>query len=450
MPLSGIEIYKYLPKTNCKKCGFPTCLAFAMKLAQKGVDLSLCPDVSEEAKKALDAASRPPIRLVTIGDGEKKLEVGNEVVLFRHEKTFYHPPGLMVRIKDTEAAESVGQRVAEAANYYVERVGQKLAMNGFAIENASGDVTTFVRSVEAVSTKTDLPLVLMSPSPEAMGKALEKVGSKKPLIHAATGDNWDKMAHLAVHYKCPLAIADSESWESLTDLSEKVNKVGVEDIVLDPGLTSFSDSLTKLTQIRRLALRQSFRPLGYPVITFPGAKAENIEEEALLAAQAIAKYAGIIALDHFAPAMVYPLLTLRMNIYTDPQKPIQVTPGLYPLGSPKETSPLLVTTNFSLTYFSVAGELEASGFPSWLMVVDTEGLSVLTGWAAGKFDAERIAKATKANKVEEKIGHKSLVIPGAVAVLRGELEEELPQWKIMVGPREAVDIGSYLKRTWTA
>lgn len=450
MALTGIEIYKLLPKTNCKKCGFPTCLAFAMKVAAKAVDISLCPDLSAEAKQALEAAARPPIRLVTVGAGERKVEVGNEVVMFRHEKTFYHAPGLMVRVEDTAAPEEIGKIVEEVASYSVERVGMQLELDGFAIDNKSGDAAAFANCVELVKSKSDLPLVLMSNDPACMSAALEKVATGKPLIYAATKDNSDKMVELALKYGCPLAVYASDGLSELAELTEKVSSGGVEDIVIDPGARDFAQSLTTLTQLRRLALRKSFRPLGYPIITFPGEAAASPEEEVLLAGQQIAKYAGIIVLDHFSPSAAYPLLTLRLNIYTDPQKPIQMTPGVYQIGAPKETSPLCVTTNFSLTYFSVAGELESSAWASWLLVCDTEGLSVLTSWAAGKFDAEKIAKSVKEFDVAKNISHRSLILPGKVAVLRGELEEELPDWKIMVGPLEAMDIGGYLKQHWTA
>jgi acetyl-CoA decarbonylase/synthase complex subunit gamma len=448
MALTGIEIYKFLPKTNCKECGFPTCLAFAMKLAAKAVDLSLCPYISDEGKQALEAASRPPIRLVTIGAGEKKIEAGNEVVMFRHEKTFYHPPGFVFRIKDTDPADEIGKFVDEAASYSVERVGMTLSLDGFAIENVSKDGGNFAKCVEIVSSKTNLPLILMSNDPSVMGQALEKVASAKPLIYAATKENCDGMVELAKKHQCPLAVHEAEGLGELAGLVEQVTNAGVEDVVLDPGARDFGESLTTLTQLRRLALKKSFHLLGYPIITFPGEVASSAEEEAILAGQQVAKYAGIIVLDHFSPSVSFPLLTLRLNIYTDPQKPIQITPGIYEVGAPNENSPLGVTTNFSLTYFSIAGELESSGFPSWLLVCDTEGLSVLTSWSAGKFDAEKIAKTVKEFNIADKISHRSLILPGGVAVLMGELEEELPGWKIMVGPRDAFNVGSYLKQHW--
>jgi len=444
MALSGLDIYKLLPKTNCKECGFPTCLAFAMKLAQKGTELSKCPYVSEEAKAALDAAAAPPIRLVTVGVGDRKIEVGNEVVLFRHEKTFYHPPGLVVRLKDNDPG--LVEKAAQVDAYEVERVGMKLTMNGIALENASGDVSSFARAVELVKAKSTLPLILMSEDPAAMEAALKVAGQDRPLIYAATPANWQAMADLAKRFSCPLAIRDSGDLSALATLSENVGKAGVQDILLDPGTRGLGDSLAAFTQIRRLALKKNFRLLGFPIIAFAGAP--TLEEEAILAAEAIAKYAGIVVLDHFAPCAVYPLMTLRQNIYTDPQKPIQVEPKLYEIGSPGPKSPLLITTNFSLTYFTVSGEVEGSGVPTWLLVADADGLSVLTAWAAGKFDADKIAKTVKSSGIGDRLGHKKLVLPGYVATLSGEVEEELPGWQIMVGPREAVDIPAYLKNIW--
>jgi acetyl-CoA decarbonylase/synthase complex subunit gamma len=448
MALTGVQIYKFLPKTNCKECGFPTCLAFAMKLAAGGVELAACPYVSDEGKAALAAAAKPPIRLVTVGAGDKKIEVGNETVLFRHEKTFVHPAGLVVRIKDTASADEVAKTVGEVGAYSVDRVGMTFGLDGFAVENASGDAAKFASCVEAVSAKSDLPLVLMASDPGAMDAALAKVGDKKPLIYAATKDNTDQMVDLAKKCGCALAVRSSDGLNELAELTTKAAEAGVEDLVLDPGVRDFAGSLTTLTQIRRLALAKRFEPLGYPVITFPGDGASSLDEEAVLAAQHVAKYGSIVVIDHFTPALALALLTLRLNIYTDPQKPIQMKPGTYQIGEPKPTSPVCVTTNFSLTYFSIAGELEGAGWASWLLVCDTEGLSVLTAWSAGKFDAEKIAKTVKSENIAEKVSHRNLVIPGGVAVLRGELEEELPDWKIMVGPREAMAVGGFLKENW--
>ncbi len=445
MPLTGLEIYKLLPQTNCKECGFPTCLAFAMKLAAKQAELKSCPYVREEAKAKLEAASAPPIRLVTLAGDGTQIEVGNETVLFRHEKTFYHRPGLFLHLRDSDGADALKQRAGEADAYKVDYVGISLGLDGFAVEAVSGDASTFAAAISAVRSVSKKPLILMAANPEMAKAGAQAAAGIRPLLYAADASNWQAMAEVAKETKLPLAVR-AETLEALAELSQSLTQAGIEDLVLDPTPRGYLDTLHKLTSIRRLALKSSFRPLGFPVITFPGA--DGSASEALLAAEHIAKYASLIVLDTFDPAMLYPLLVLRQNLYTDPQKPIQVLPGLYEINAPNEKSPVMVTTNFSITYFAVSNEVEGSGWPAWLVVTDAEGMSVLTAWAAGKFDAERIAKAVKSSGVKDRIGHQRVIIPGAVAVLSGELEEELQGWHIMVGPREAVDIANYLKAMW--
>jgi acetyl-CoA decarbonylase/synthase, CODH/ACS complex subunit gamma len=436
MALSGIQIYKMLPQTNCKECGFPTCLAFAMKLAAKQVELASCPHVSEESKAQLAESSAPPIRLVTLKSNGYEVKAGNEVVLFRHEKTFYNKPGLFIKVGDDTAPEEIKARVAEADAYTTNYVGIDLTVDGFAVESKSG-VQAFTAAICAVREASHKPLILSSREPAVMAEGLRVVEGEVPMIYAADASNWEAMADLAKQYKSALAVT-APTLEELAELTEKIKAQGVEDLVLDPNGLGMSSSVSKNTQIRRLALKKNFRALGYPTISFP------VDEAS--AAQAIAKYSGFVVLDHFAPELAYPLLVLRQNIYTDPQKPIQVQPGIYEINNPKPEDPLLVTTNFSITYFSVANEVEGSGLPAWLLVTDAEGMSVLTAWAAGKFDAERIAKAVKTFNVSDKVSRKRIVLPGHVAVLSGELEGELPDWDIRVGPREAVDLPAFMKK----
>ncbi|MCX6069822.1 MAG: acetyl-CoA decarbonylase/synthase complex subunit gamma [Chloroflexi bacterium] len=445
MALTGLEIYKLLPQTNCKECSFPTCLAFAMKLAAKQAELKACPYVSEESKAKLEAASAPPIRLVEIAGDDGKLAVGNETVLFRHEKTFFHRPGLFLRVKDSLPAEEIKKQVAAADAFKADYVGIPLTLDGYAIEAASGDPAAFAGAVKAVRAASKKPLILLTSKPDVAKAWLEAASGTRPLLHAADASNWEAMAEVAKAAKVPL-VARAETLDDLATLTQSLTKAGLEDLVLDPGVKGPKDSLEKLTTLRRLAIKKNFRPLGFPIITFPGAggKADDV----LLAAEHIAKYAGFIVLDTFDPASLYGLLVLRQNIYTDPQKPIQVQPGMYEINNPKDDSPVLVTTNFSITYFAIANEVEGSGWPAWLVVTDAEGMSVLTAWAAGKFDSERIAKAVKTVGVEGKVKHRKVIIPGHVAVLSGELEGDLPGWTIMVGPREAVDIGAFLKAMW--
>lgn len=436
MALTGIQIYKMLPQTNCKECGFPTCLAFAMKLAAKQVELSACPYVTEESKKSLAESAAPPIRLITLKANGTEVKVGNEVCLFRHEKTFYNKPGLFLRVKASDP--HIAAKVAAADAYKVNYVGMDFTLDGFAIE-ADGDLAG---AVKAVRSATKRPLILIGGDAAKLDAALSTLAGEQALIYAADSSNLDALAETAAKHHAALTVK-ADSLDALADLTVKAQAKGVEELVLEPGGKNMGESLTRLTQARRLALK-NFRPLGYPSIFFAGQAGP--EKEAVYAAQAIAKYAGFVVLDTFAPELLYALLVLRENIYTDPQKPIQVQPGIYEINAPKPESPVLVTTNFSITYFSVANEVEGSGLPAWLVVTDAEGMSVLTAWAAGKFDAERIAKSIKAFDVASKVSRKRLVLPGHVAVLSGELEEELSDWEIRVGPREAVDLPAFIKQ----
>ncbi len=437
MALSGIQIYKLLPQTNCKECGFPTCLAFGMKLAAKQVELSDCPYVSEESKAQLAESSAPPIRLVALRANGTEVKAGNEVVMFRHEKTFYNKPGIFVRYKASDG--DIAKKAAEVDAYVVNYVGMDFTLDGFALEADGGDLAAAVKAVRSASQK---PLIMIGDA-ASLPAGLEACSGEAPMIYAADASNWETMADLAAKYKVALAVK-CETLDEMADLTEKIKAKGVEDMVLDLGGKNMAEWLTRSTQVRRLALKKNFRALGYPIIAFPG-DAGDVGKESIYAAQAIAKYAGFVVLDTFTPELAYALLVLRENIYTDPQKPIQVQPGIYEINNPTADAPAMVTTNFSITYFSVANEVEGSGLPAWLVVTDAEGMSVLTAWAAGKFDAERIAKAVKEFDLASKVSKKQIVLPGHVAVLSGELEEELPDWEIRVGPREAVDLPAFMK-----
>ncbi len=444
MALTGLDIFKQLPKTNCGKCGVPTCLAFAMKLAQKQVSLDQCPTVSDEAKAALSGASAPPIKLVTIGAGDRKLEIGNETVLFRHEEAFYHPSGIAVVVDASLPEVELAARIKAVGDVNFERVGQTLRLNAVALK---GEGDAFVKAAGIAASQSAIPIILMNEDPAVMGKALETAAAKKPLIYAATSANVEAMAALAKQHGCPLAVRGDDV-SSLADLSEKAQAAGATDLILDSGARKSAQVLANETAIRRAALRKRFRPLGFPTITF--AEATDPLEETQQASSYIAKYAGIVVIKNMEPWELLTLATVRQNIYTDPQKPIQIEEGLYQVGAPDETSPVLVTTNFSLTYFTVEGDVETSRVPAWIVVVDTEGTSVLTAWAAEKFTAEVIAQKVKAFDVASKVKHRKLVLPGHVAVLSGKLEDELGQeWKVIVGPRESSGIPSFLRTSWS-
>jgi len=441
MALSGIQIYKLLPQTNCKECDFPTCLAFAMKLAAKQVELSKCPYVSEESAAQLAEASAPPVRPIMIKSNGHEVKGGNEVVLFRHNKKFFSLPGLFIRVYDDQTADEIKSKVKSVSEYVVDYVGMELTMGGIAVQARGGD---FGASVKAVREETSLPLILIG-SPEVLKNGLEQLADgETPLLCSATPENWEAMAALAKEYNAPLAV-EASNIDAMAGLVEKLEGKDLKDFVMAPKQRTLLGSLTANTTIRRMALKENYHLLGYPIVNFPGDCGDK-DREAVLAMQAIGKYGSFIVMDNFDPAIAYSLLVLRANIYTDPQEPIQVTPGIYEINNPGPEDPFLVTTNFSITYFSVANEVESMGLPAWLLVTDSEGMSVLTAWAAGKFDAEIIAKDAKRFNAADKVTKKLIILPGHTAVLSGELEEELPDWDVRVGPKEAVDLPAYLKQ----
>lgn len=446
MALTGIQIFKLLPKTNCGECKFPTCLAFAMALASGKAEIDACPHVNEEARFQLSEASAPPIRQVSIGTGDYEVRVGGETVLFRHEKTFFNQPGLAVLITDAMEDEEIAKRFSKVGNLQYDRIGTVLRPELVALKSTGNDEKFLGLVKRAVSEP--FSIILMASKPALMKEALEISKAKKPLIYAATKDTVEEFGFLAKASSCALAVK-GEGLEEVAFLTERLASMGLKDLVLDTSSRNLKESFQEQIIIRRAALVGKYKPLGYPTITFPCEMTDSVMKETLVASCFVAKYAGIIVLSDFEGESIFPLLLQRMNIYTDPQRPMTTEEGVYPINNPGSTSPVLVTCNFSLTYFIVSGEIENSRVPSWLCVMDTEGLSVLTAWAAGKFLGDGVGAFIKKCGVAEKVSHRRLIIPGYAAAILGELEEELSNWEVLVGPREAAHIPAYLK-TWKA
>jgi acetyl-CoA decarbonylase/synthase complex subunit gamma len=440
MALSGLDIYKLLPKTNCRECGFATCLAFAMQLAKKAVSIDKCPYLSAEAKKILESAAQPPIKLVAIGTGDDRFEVGNEAVLFRHEEKFHNPCGLGFIIEDSLSEEDIKQRLQKIDNLKFERVGQNLKVNLVAIKQISTK-EKFVSTVQLIKNNTSLALVLMTEDAQALKAALEITSERNPLIYHANEKNAAQIAELLKGFKASLVVC-APSLDTLSSLTQDLVKQGIQDLLLDTGKKPIADKIWDLTQIRRQALKKSNRSLGYPSLVI--VDSNDPYEEAIEAATYIAKYASVILLKNTQTWEVLSLLTLRQNIYTDPQKPLQIESKVYPIGKANDKSPVLVTTNFSLTYYTVLGEVEASKVPSYIMSVDTEGMSVLTAWAAEKFTPEKITETINKFALAQSVSHKNIIIPGYVAMMSGDLTEQ-SGWEVIVGPKEASGIPSFLK-----
>ena len=444
MALTGIQIFKLLPKTNCKECGVPTCLAFAMNLASSKAELDACPYVSEEARAQLAEASAPPIRPVALGKGVRAAKAGGETVLFRHEKTFFNPTMFAgIITSDTSEADVTATLTAWNALQY-ERVGLNLRPEMVALKDVNGDGVAFATLAKLIAETSEFNLILMTESAEIMEGAVKTAGFKRPLMYAATSDTADAFGKIALDNDLPLAIK-ADSVDALISLSDKLTGMGLKDLVLDSGSREVKQALEDQVAIRRAALKDGNRSLGFPTITFPCEMATNVETEGLVASMFVAKYGGIVVMSELTTEVIFPLLLERLNIFTDPQRPMTVTEGIFEIGNPDENSPVLVTTNFALTYFIVSGEIEASKVPCWLLIKDAEGLSVLTAWAAGKFGGDDVGMFVKKSGIMDKVKHTEVIIPGYAAAIAGDVEEELAGWTITVGPREAAHIAGFLK-----
>jgi acetyl-CoA decarbonylase/synthase complex subunit gamma len=366
--------------------------------------------------------------------------------MFRHEKRFENPTAFAVLVTDAMSDADVAAKVDKFNKYTYERVGLKLRAQAVAVKSESGDPAKFEALVGKVAKATDGALILMSEKPDVLAAGLKVVAARKPLLYAATKANAEAVGKLGKENSCPVAVK-GVTLDEVAQLTDMLDKAVVKDIVIDSGARTVKQAFQDQIIIRGSALVKKFRPLGYPTIVMPFEMTKNPLKEALIASMFVSKYAGIVVLSDLLGEALFPLVVERLNIFTDPQRPLATTPGIYEIGTPTDASPVLITTNFSLTYFIVSGEIEGSKIPSYLLVMDTEGLSVMTAWAAGKFVADLMAQFIKKSGIEAKVKHHKLIIPGYSASESGGLEEELPGWEIMVGPREGSHIPAFLK-TW--
>jgi len=441
MALTGLQIQKLLPKTNCKECGSNTCLAFAMKLAARKAEISQCPDASDEAKRVLGEAYEPPVRGVKLGpDGSLKL--GEETVLYRHERTFVNQTALAVNLNDSDETASVDAVLEAVREYALERVGEVLRIDMVAVSQKGSDPEAFASLASRAWRETNRPLVLRSGDPEALEEAAKAVGGSHSVLAAANPETADLLWPIARDHQHALAVT-APDLDQLVALTGRIKDAGFTDLLLQLQTSSLAEAFQSNSIARRAALRQNYRPLGYPLLRF--IESEDLLEGTVEAVNEIDKYGGICVLPRFDAAQIASLMTLRLNIYTDPQKPIQVEPKLYPIGEPTADSPIFLTTNFSLTYFVVSGEIENAGISAWLVVPECEGMSVLTAWAAGKLSGASVAQFCREIELETQVTRRDIIIPGYLAPISGELEENLPGWTVVVGPQEASELDVFIK-----
>ncbi len=439
MALKALDIYKLLPKKNCKECGDPTCLTFAMKLASGKADPDKCPYLDPQAKEVLGSSTKPPVKPMRIGVGERSFRIGEESCLYRHEKTFYHAPGFFLALKDSSGESQISTIANRVEKDLLVRAGQDLRLNGVAIISDSKNPETFGSVVKKVEELVSLPEILISNDPKIVEAGLTYCGSYHPVIHAATRENYPEMCRLALKFGCRLIISEGD----ITKIPELVNecvKIGVPDLILDPCVDNLSDCLKKFTVIRKKAVTREDASLGYRLYLDTG----RFKDRSGSLYLGILKYASLIVIHDLPEPVEKAALTLRQGIYTDPQRPIQMEPGLYKIGEPGKDSPVFMTVNFSLTFFTLQGYLESSGVSCYMLIVDTEGLSVLTAVAAGKLTDTLVNETLKKADLANIVSHHTLIIPGYAAPISGKLEDETG-WKILVGPRDAAEVGTFLE-----
>jgi acetyl-CoA decarbonylase/synthase complex subunit gamma len=415
-----------------------------MALASGKAELDACPYVSDEVKEKLAAASAPPIRPIKLVMKEGTKAVGGETVMFRHEKTFFNPTVIAGLVTTATPDAEVDKKLDQFMKLQYDRVGLLLRPEMIVVKDADGDAGKFAALAKKVVDKTDAALLLISDKADVVKAGAEAAKDRKPVIGVATAANADAMGALAKELGLPL-YAKADGYDALAELATKLTGMGLKDLLIDSGSRQLKQAFQDQVVIRRAALVPKFRPFGFPTVTFPCEMTDDPMMEKLYAAVFIAKYGGIVVLNDLSADGIFPLLLERLNIYTDPQKPMIISPGIYEIGTPGPDSPVAVTTNFALTYFIVSGEIEASKVPAWLLIQDTEGLSVMTAWAAGKFSGDSVAMFVKKCGITDKTKTRTLIIPGYAAGISGDLEEELPDWKILIGPREASHIPAMLK-----
>ncbi len=460
--ISPMEIYRLLPGTNCKECGEPSCMAFASKLIEREKEVLDCLPISEDKyhkkREELIELMTPPVKEIELGTGENAVKIGGEEVMYRHELTYFNQTAFIIDVDDGMESDELLERIEKINNFEIVRVGQTLKLQGIAVRSKSNDPTNFGDAVLNVVEKSTLPIILCSYNPELLEVGLEIAVDRKPLIYAATKDNLEAISSLALKYGSPVVASSPGDVQGLIDIVSDLMAKGVEEIVLDVGSypvgEEFGQMMEDLSMVRRTAIEEKIKVMGFPIMGAPIVSWLSEKDpikgpmaEASLAASQILRYCDMIILHSIDIWSILPLLTLRQNIYTDPRVPIRVDAKSYTIGSPDENSPVLLTTNFALTYYTVAGDIEASKISCYLLVVDTDGLAVEPAMAGGKLTAPLVKEAIDKSEISKKVNHKKIVIPAMTARISGDIEDATG-WDVLVGPIDSSRIEKYLDEKW--
>ena len=440
MAVKGLDIFKLSPKKNCKECGSPTCMAFCMKVAQGAVPITKCPYMSEEAIALLSEATAPPMQTITVGAHK----LGGETVMMRHEKTLVNR-NLFAATLDTSMDDaSIEERIALVKKVDYERIGEREMVECVFVHDA-GDCAKFVELCKKAAALPDRTVIIDTKDIETAKAAVEAIKDSKPILNGANKDNFNDMNEIAKAAGLVLGVSGTDLSE-LHDTVAALEKAGNKNLILDVTAPTIKETFANAVLVRRTAIKDGDRTFGYPSIVNLGVLCNHDEHlETALAAMFVVKYGSIIVMDKVGYAEALPLYGLRQNIFTDPQKPMKVAPGIYPINGAGPDDPCALTVDFALTYFLVSGELERSKIPVNLLITDASGMSVLTAWAAGKFSSTSVKKFFDEFDIASKINNRTLIIPGKVAVMKGEIQDKLPEWNVVVGTREAVELVKYLR-----
>jgi acetyl-CoA decarbonylase/synthase complex subunit gamma len=440
MAVKGLDIFKLSPKKNCKECGSPTCMAFCMKVAQGAVPITKCPYMSEEAIALLSEATAPPMQTITVGAHK----LGGETVMMRHEKTLVNRNLFAATLCTCMDDAAVEARLEGIRKVDYERIGEREMVECVFVHDA-GDCAKFVELCKKAAALPDRTVIIDTKDVETAKAAVEAIKDSKPILNGANKDNFNDMNEIAKAAGLVLGVSGTDLSE-LHDTVAALEKAGNKNLILDVTAPTIKETFANAVLVRRTAIKDGDRTFGYPSIVNLGVLCNHDEHlETALAAMFVVKYGSIIVMDKVGYAEALPLYGLRQNIFTDPQKPMKVAPGIYPINGAGPDDPCALTVDFALTYFLVSGELERSKIPVNLLITDASGMSVLTAWAAGKFSSTSVKKFFDEFDIASKINNRTLIIPGKVAVMKGEIQDKLPEWNVVVGTREAVELVKYLR-----
>jgi len=460
--ISPIDVYSLLPRTNCKECGESNCMAFATRVVNGELAISACPPLHtpkySSELESLSALMAPPVRQVTIGTGETAINTGGKYVLQRHEFTYHNPTPIAIDVNDLMIGDELENRVRQITGFSYNYIGRTLKLNAIAVRSCSNDPAVFLSTVKKVADLTDLPLILCTLNPAVMEAGLSAIKERRPLIYAATEKNWKAMADLALAFNAPLAVFAPHDIPLLRSLVRTLLSYGVRDLVLDPGTVSeagLAETINTFTAIRAQACRNFDELSGFPLLGVPltvwtgGELSEDVLKwrEAVTASMLLTRYSDLLIMHSLDGWVLLPQMIWRFNIYSDPRKPVSVEAGVKLFGRPDRDSPVLITTNYALTYFTVESDIKAANLDCYLIVADTGGLSVESAVAGRYFTADAIASSIKEYGVNDLVNHKTLIIPGLSARLSGETEEATG-WKILVGPKDSSGLASYIRERW--